>query len=346
MEYPVHAHSILTSDPAILADPVTKKYYMTSSGFTIDGKPVRGYGKIYALVSEDLIHWSEPQVIFDSTLYEGFWGKTGYPAVEMHRIRDKYYLATTAIPQYSTLHPMIVAADNPLGPFKPLSNEPYGPRDWDMLDCTLYLDEEDHPWLIYSHLWYEVSDGQMLLQSLSDDLSRTTNGPMVLFRGSDAVWSDDQIWSKTDGGGVAEAPFLWKAENGELWMLWTGRSRTGYCVGYAKSESGKIWGPWRQMERPIYAHDGGHCVLFRRFEDNQLMMSLHVCDQGPKMLNIFEMEERGGELHIVNELTGNWLDTAGGNAKPYRREQIAEAPALTYPMTLEELRAKKAKKEE
>ena len=250
MEYPIHARSILTSDPAILADPVTKKYYMTSSGFTIDGKPVRGFGKIFSLVSEDLVHWSEPQIIFDSTLYPDFWGKTGYPAVEMHYLLGKYYLATTSTPQYSTLHPMIVCADNPLGPFRPLSNEPYGPRDWDMLDCTLYVDEENHPWLIYSHLWYEVSDGQMLLQSLSDDFSRTTHGPMILFRGSDAAWSDDQIWSKTDGGGVAEAPFLYRSDEGELWMLWTGRSRTGYCLGYAKSETGKIWGPWKQMERP------------------------------------------------------------------------------------------------
>ena len=73
------------------------------------------------------------------------------------------------------------------------------------------------------------------------------------------------------------------------------------------------------------------------FLDNQLMMSMHVADKGPTMLTIFEMEERGGELHIINELTGNWLDTSGGNAMKYRRQKCTEEPALTYPGSLEEL---------
>jgi len=38
LEYPNHAHIIGTSDPAILADKATNKYYMTSSYFSIAGK--------------------------------------------------------------------------------------------------------------------------------------------------------------------------------------------------------------------------------------------------------------------------------------------------------------------
>ena len=347
MEYPNHAHVIGTSDPCILADRASQKYYMTSSYFQIAGRPVHGAGQIFCLVSEDLIHWSDPVCIFDCSQTD-FWGKhSGYPATEMHCLDGKYYLVGTATPVGESSHPMILVADHPLGPFHPITNEPYGPSGWDLLDNTLYLDEDGTPWIVASHLWYEVSDGQIDLIRLKKDFSHDDGGVMILFRGSDAPWSDDQIWSHTDGGGVAEAPFLWYAENGELWMLWTGRSRTGYCVGYAKSESGKIWGPWKQMERPIYAHDGGHCVLFRRLEDGQLMMSMHVADKGPKMLTIFEMEERDGQLHIINELTGNYLHTAGGNAMKYRRPAIAEEPAMTFIATPEALEQEaKGSKEE
>lgn len=332
MEYPNHAHIIGTSDPAILADKATNKYYMTSSYFSIAGKnTMRNPGQIVCLVSEDLIHWSDPIVVFDSNGTD-YWGK-GHPATEMHYINGKYYIVGTASKPGSSCRPMILVADNPLGPFKAIENKPYGPEGWELLDNTVYVDKEGHPWLICSHIWYEVGDGQMVLLPLSDDLGHTIGGPMILFRGSDAIWSDDLVWSKTDGGAVAEAPFLYRAKNGDLIMMWTGRSRTGYAMGYAKSASGEIWGPWEQMERPLYAHDGGHCVLFRRLSDNQLMMSQHVADKGPKMLTIYEMEETDdGHLHIINELTGNWLDTAGGNAMKYRNpSRPIEEPAMTTP---------------
>ena len=70
MDYPNHVHSIGVSDPHILADKKTGKYYMTSSGFTIYGKDrERGFqrGIETCLVSEDMIHWSDPVTIFDST---------------------------------------------------------------------------------------------------------------------------------------------------------------------------------------------------------------------------------------------------------------------------------------
>ena len=133
-----------------------------------------------------------------------------------------------------------------------------------------------------------------------------------------------------DGGGVTDGCWFHRLQNGTLLMLWTTRSRTGYCLGYAKSSNGDITGSWFQSERPLYAHDGGHCCIFRRLDDDQLMMSFHVADAGPKMLCICEMEERGDDLYIVNELTGNWFDTVGGNAKKYRSPvRPIEEPAMT-----------------
>lgn len=331
MEYPNHARVIGTSDPHILADKATGKYYMTSSGFTIAGKSSRRMGTIVCLVSEDLLNWSDPITIFDCNGTD-YWGKMGYPATEMHLINGKYYLSGTAGAVGESRKSMILVADNPLGPFTWLKNEPYSPPGWQTIDTTLYVDKAGHPWIIYSHEWYQVSDGQMVAQPLSDDLSESIGGPMILFRASEAVWGDDQIWSRTDGGGVTDGCWMHRMEDGSLIMLWTTRSRTGYALGYAKSNSGEISGPWLQMERPLYAHDGGHSNLFRRMTDNQLMMSMHVADRGPKMFSLFEMEERDGELHIVNEITGNWYNTLGGNALPYKKDiPCIDEPAFTYP---------------
>ena len=337
MEYPNHAHDIGVSDPCILPDPVTHKYYMTGSYFSLPNQPrFRKPGTISCLISEDLIHWSDPVTIFDCNGTD-FWGPQGYPATELHLINGKYYLVGTGKEPESVGRPMILVSDNAAGPYTWIKNQPHGPQGWDTCDATVYVDEDNHPWLLFSHLWYESSDGQIVLQPLSDDFSECIGGPMVLFRGSDAKWADSQIWSHTDGGAIAEGPFMYKMEDGSLNMLWTGRSRTGYCTAQAKSKTGKIWGPWEQVDRPLYAHDGGHCAVFRRFDDNQLMMSLHVADAGPKMLAIFEMEERNGELHIVNELTGNWMHTVGGAAMPFRKAPCVEEPAMTRPGKLGEV---------
>jgi len=60
------------------------------------------------------------------------------------------------------------------------------------------------------------------------------------------------------------------------------------------------------------------------------MMSMHVADRGPKMVTLFEMEEKGGDLHIVNEVTGNWYHTIGGNAEKYKYDiPCKDEPAFT-----------------
>ena len=55
-----------------------------------------------------------------------------------------------------------------------------------------------------------------------------------------------------------------------------------------------------------------------------------MADRGPKMLAIYEMEERNGQLHIVNDLTGNWLTSVGGTALKYKKTvPCTEEPAFT-----------------
>ena len=44
MEYPFHVHDIQISDPFVLADPVTGKYYLYAAHFNLDRFPIRSAG--------------------------------------------------------------------------------------------------------------------------------------------------------------------------------------------------------------------------------------------------------------------------------------------------------------
>ncbi len=66
-EYPYHIRDVHISDPFILADPASHRYY-TYVQFADPARfpdvPV-GPGYFYVLESPDLIHWSRPQVCFE-----------------------------------------------------------------------------------------------------------------------------------------------------------------------------------------------------------------------------------------------------------------------------------------
>ena len=113
-------------------------------------------------------------------------------------------------------------------------------------------------------------------------------------------------------------------------MLWSSFSQKGgYTVGYARSKTGLVTGPWEQERVPLYALDGGHAMLFRSF-GGTLMMSLHCPNtHEKKRILLFEMEETGHTLSIVNEVTGNWYHAAGGSAAPWHYKTPCD-PVFTF----------------
>ena len=79
-------------------------------------------------------------------------------------------------------------------------------------------------------------------------------------------------------------------------MLWSSASKTGYAVGIAESASGKLAGPWTHHPEPLFADDGGHPMLFRRF-DGQLMLALHQPNRTPDEREHFlEIDEVNDDL--------------------------------------------------
>ena len=97
---------------------------------------------------------------------------------------------------------------------------------------------------------------------------------------------------------MTDGPYLYKSKSGRLFLIWSSFSKTGYTTGVAISDSGKLSGPWRQQSEPIFAADGGHPMVFKRF-DGRLMMVLHSPNKGgQERAKLFEMEDTGETLRI------------------------------------------------
>ena len=183
----VHFNDLSMSDPFIYADPVTKTYYLTSSG-----------GRQYR--STDLVMWEGPYTVIDRT---GTWcEKAGFAAAaEIHKIGDYYYYAGTwsdhsdliqQVPRrYNVPHNQtyLLRADSPEGPFVPFSVTPgydYQPREWDCIDGTLY-EEDGHIYMVFVHEWTQLIDGTMDYIELAPDLTKTiSEWPVTMFRASEA----------------------------------------------------------------------------------------------------------------------------------------------------------------
>jgi GH43 family beta-xylosidase len=287
-------------DACVLPDPETQTYYMVASA---RGARVRSY------TSKDLINWEGPHIVYETP--KEMWGEDvhieGIWAPEIHAYKGKYYLfvtfsSTAEFPeQWRDWRPrvrrasQVLVSESPLGPYEAFSNEPTLPADMMTLDGTLWV-EDGVPYMIYCHEWVQISNGTIEMMQLTDDLSATVGEPTRLFFGSDAPWNRP---SPEYGCFVTDGAWLYTSKSGKLFMPWSSFSETGYTIGVAVSESGKLAGPWVQQEEPLYKDDGGHSMLFTRF-DGQLMMTLHTPnDSRDTRIRLFEIEDTGETLRVL-----------------------------------------------
>jgi beta-xylosidase len=302
----IHLRNIRMRDVCVLADAATQTYYMIGPGRFERRAAVRVY------TSKDLATWQGPEIVY--TVTDDLWGDipvVGIWAPELHKYRGMYYLFLTFdtrnefpeqwrdwLPRV-TRGSQVLGAASPLGPYEPFANRSTLPTDMMTLDGTLWV-EEGVPYMVYCHEWVQIKDGTLEYIQLKDDLSETVGEPVRLFHGSDAKWSRK---SEQYGCHVTDGPYLYTSKSGKLFMIWTSGGYAGYTVGIAISDSGKLAGPWRQQDEPIYGEDGGHGMLFERF-DGQLMMALHKPNNRDAQPHLFEMEDTGETLRIVREFTG------------------------------------------
>ncbi len=294
-------------DVCILADAATQTYYAVSS--TIGPRSeAHGRHDVRVLTSRDLVEWEGPHTVFqtspetwDGVHIRGIW------APEMHAYNGKFYLFLTFntdalfpeqwrdwLPRVKRASQVLVG-DSPLGPFRPFQNCPTLPEDMMTLDGTLWV-EDGVPYMVFCHEWVQIKDGTIEFIQLKDDLSETVGEPVRLFDGSDAPWNRK---SPQHGGNVTDGPYLYRSRSGQLFMIWSGFGAGGYTTGVAVSASGRLRGPWTQQAEPLFADDGGHGMIFQRF-DGQLMLVLHQPNTvGRERARVFELEDTGDTLRII-----------------------------------------------
>ncbi|MBN1564168.1 MAG: family 43 glycosylhydrolase [Anaerolineae bacterium] len=262
-------------DPFVLPIRAEQHYYLYGTtgpeAWTTSASGLDHY------ISSDLENWEGPFPAFRPPT--NFWSDRNFWAPEVHAYRGRYYLFATFKAEGVCRGTQILAADAPQGPFLPISDGPVTPRAWECLDGTLFVDADDHPWIVFCHEWVQVGDGEICALQLSDDLTSATGQPQVLFHASAAPWALE-INSKGRIGYVTDGPWLHRLTNGTLLMLWSSFGTGGYTIGIARSTSGDILGPWEQLPAPLYAGDGGHCMVFRDFE-GQLWLAFHHPNPSP-----------------------------------------------------------------
>lgn len=274
-----HARDIPIRDPFVVPVPEEQSYYLfgTTDRNCWDG-PGTGFD---CYVGKDLESWQGPHSAFVPPA--SFWADRNFWAPEVHRWHARYFMFASFKAEGICRGTQILSSASVRGPYLPVSEHPVTPADWECLDGTLYVDDDGSPWLVFCHEWVQIGDGSMCACRLSDDLTRRTADPIELFRASAAPWVKP---INDKGDRVTDGPFLLRTGRGTLAMIWSSFGVKGYAMGVARSESGKVAGPWIQDNPPLFEKDGGHGMVFRTF-DGDLMVSLHSPNDTPNERPVF-----------------------------------------------------------
>lgn len=253
-------------DPFILTDREEGCYYMYGTTSLTDGS-LQALDSFSVYKTYDLENFCDPKIIFKGSEI-GFWADRDYWAPEVHKYNGKYYLFGSFKAEGRRRATQILASDTPDGMFRPISDAPITPADWECLDGTFYV-EDNIPYIVFSHEWVQVRDGEIWAMPLSRDLTAPAGEPFMLFRASDNpgvrdVDNDENSIFVTDG------PFLYR-EGDKLKMIWSSFYRHRYLV--LEDEADCIHGNWTHLGNK-YDFDGGHAMIFESL-DGKRMISLH-----------------------------------------------------------------------
>lgn len=257
-------------DPFVLTHE--GKYYLYGTRSATCWGPADGFD---CYVGGDLENWEGPIEIFHRP--DGFFADRAYWAPECVFHGGAFYLIATLGAGDRKKGVYALKSGSPAGPF-----EPYGqrltPENWACIDGTVYF-EGDTPWLIFSHSFEDSPDGDMCAAPLVPDLSRAAGEPVKLFSAFEAPWARPVPFAKAEFGMdgdvyFTDGPFVIRADDGRLYMTWSSWSGRGYAVGTAASDSGRVLGPWRQLETPLFPENGGHGMMFRDLR-GRLTFTLH-----------------------------------------------------------------------
>lgn len=289
-DYPLRTEDILIRDPYIL--PYEGKYYMygTDGATAFSGSMDR----FLVWVSEDLEHWSEPHTIYEKT--EDFWADAQYWAPEVYCVDGTFYLyGSMGGSSRATKGIQLFTADNPLGPFQPVSDAPFTPEEDDDIDATLFT-EDGVTYMVYS----QGSDG-MYAVALTESLDAFAGQPFELFDVADCDWA---IVIPAGPGDMIlnDGACFYTTSDGTLLCFFSSMSADGYNMGIAHSDNGRLDGNWTVTnDRIDVGTDGGHCMVFETFEgDTMLCYHAPNGDSRPVIQYLIEETPETGWVSVAD----------------------------------------------
>ena len=280
---------IHTRDPFILT--YKNKYYMYGTrGSESYSETATG---LDVFVSNDLKNWEGPVEVFRRE--KDFWATRDFWAPEVHIYNDRFYMFVSVKSDTKHRGTQIFVSDKPDGRFKPISEFPVTPEEWECLDGTLYV-EDNVPYIIFCHEWTQTGDGGVYYARLSRDLKKMVSKPHLMWKASDYSDVIDISTDKSIESKVTDGPFMYKNSKNELMCIWSTMNKKGYCELVSKSDSGKIEGNWSVQQKPIFEKDGGHGMIFRNLDD-ELMFTMHCPNvPGKERVKFMLLEDRDGNL--------------------------------------------------
>ena len=272
-------------DPFIYTDADEGCYYMYGTT-ALKENSMSTYPSFSCYKSYDLENFEGPFTLFESDGIN-FWADRDFWAAELHKYKGKYYLFGSCFTPDHCRGSQIFVCDTPNGHFKPLSAEPITPSEWECIDGTLFV-ENDQPYMIFCHEWLQTVDGEMCVVELSADLKSAVSKPRILFKASESGWA---IRNNGDGY-VTDGPFLHRTNDGKLIMIWSGFSENGYAEAVAYSDNGSINGNWKHCEKMLSSQNGGHGMIFKDL-NGEMRFTMHFPNSpfGAERAKIFFLEE-------------------------------------------------------
>ena len=255
-------------DPFLLADG--GKYYLT--GTFCGGKD--GYAEIYCGDTTDEFYSLGHPI--DAAYLKGY---TDFWAPELHKYEGKYYLIASLYREDLGRGSMIFVSEHPGGGYVPLTGEYITPKGWGCLDATLFV-KNGIPYLYFSNEWLTPitndGDGALFVARLSPDLKELVSEPKKIVSGKGCGFSVLKRIGVHEGY-VAEGPYVYE-EGNDVVLLWSTFTETGYSVVQSRSETG-VFGEYG-FEKFLFTEDGGHCMVFKTFEGESLLV-LHQPNETP-----------------------------------------------------------------
>ena len=100
---------------------------------------------------------------------------------------------------------------------------------------------------------------------------------------------------------VTDGPYMYRCKNGELLLLWSSFSESGYVEAVARSKSGRLEGPWTYEDELLFPDDGGHGMLFLSAEKS-LYLVLHAPNETPYERPVFHrVKEQDNKLVLLKK---------------------------------------------